>query len=243
MSVFFAFTVAKIWRLASSPKKPSLRACLKSGLRGRCEPSEDLICGGYWRAQRYPTDLTEAEWTILAPLMPAAKHGGRPRTTDIREVINAIFYVLRGGCQWRLLPSDFPPHQTVYHYFWTWRRAGVWERRQDTLRVTCARPRAARVNPVRGSWIARRCRPPKRGIRGDDGGKRIRGRKRHSVVDVLGLLLVVMVHAAGIQDRDGAKPVLRALVARLPGLQLIWADGGTRASSWRGWRQRGGGRW
>ena len=84
--------------------------------------------------QRYPTDLTEAEWTILAPLIPAAQRGGRPRTTDMREVVNAIFYVLRGGCQWRLLPKEFPPYQTVYHYFWTWRRAGVWERMHDTLR-------------------------------------------------------------------------------------------------------------
>ena len=84
-------------------------------------------------SQRYPTDLTEAEWAILAPLIPAAKCGGRPRTTNMREVINAIFYVLRGGCQWRLLPKEFPPHQTVYHYFRTWRCAGVWERMHDTL--------------------------------------------------------------------------------------------------------------
>jgi len=84
--------------------------------------------------QHYPTDLTEAEWTILAPLIPAAKPGGRPRTTDMREVLNAIFYVLRGGCQWRLLPTEFPPYQTVYHYFRTWRCAGVWEHMHDTLR-------------------------------------------------------------------------------------------------------------
>jgi putative transposase len=84
--------------------------------------------------QRYPTDLTDTEWTVLAPLIPAAKAGGRPRTTDMREVVNAIFYTLRSGCQWRMLPADFPPHQTVYHYFRTWRRAGVWERMHDTLR-------------------------------------------------------------------------------------------------------------
>ena len=82
--------------------------------------------------QRYPTDLTEAEWTLLAPLILAAKPGGRPRTTDMCEVINAMFYILRGGCQWRLLPTDFPPHQTVYHYFRSWRRAGVWEERMHT---------------------------------------------------------------------------------------------------------------
>ena len=85
-------------------------------------------------SQRYPTDLTDTEWTLLTPLIPAAKPGGRPRTTDMREVVNAIFYVLRGGCQWRLLPKDFPSYQTVYHYFWTWRRAGIWERMHDTLR-------------------------------------------------------------------------------------------------------------
>ena len=84
--------------------------------------------------QRYPTDLTEAEWTILAPRILAAKPGGRPRTTDMREVVNAILYSLRSECQWRMLPTDFPPHQTVYHYFRTWRCAGVWERMHDTLR-------------------------------------------------------------------------------------------------------------
>src|SRR5215470_10646332 len=84
--------------------------------------------------QRYPTDLTEAEWMLLAPLIPGAKPGGRPRTTDMREVVNAIFYVLRGGCQWRMLPQEFPPHQTVYHYFRTWCCAGVWERMHNSLR-------------------------------------------------------------------------------------------------------------
>jgi len=84
--------------------------------------------------QRYPTDLNEGEWTILASLIPAAKPGGRPRTTDMREVVNAILYSLRSGCQWRMLPQEFPPHQTVYHYFRTWRCAGVWERMHDTLR-------------------------------------------------------------------------------------------------------------
>jgi putative transposase len=84
--------------------------------------------------QRYPTDLTEAEWSLLAPLIPVAKPGGRPRTTDMREVVNALLYSLRSGCQWRLLPKEFPPHQPVYHYFRTWRCAGVWERMHDTLR-------------------------------------------------------------------------------------------------------------
>jgi putative transposase len=83
---------------------------------------------------RYPPDLTDTAWTLLTPLMPAAPPGGRPRTTDMREVVKAIFSILRGGCHWRLLPTAFPPHQTVSHYCRTWRRAGVWERRPDSLR-------------------------------------------------------------------------------------------------------------
>jgi len=107
-------------------------------------------------SQRYPTDLTETEWTVLTPLIPAAKPGGRPRTTDMREVVNAIFYILRGGCQWRMLPREFPPHQTVYHYFRTWRRAGSGSGCMTRYVVTCARLRAARVNRVQGSSTARR---------------------------------------------------------------------------------------
>src|SRR5919197_2245551 len=85
-------------------------------------------------SQPYPTDLPDTEWAILLPLIPAAKPGGRPRTTDMREVVNAILYSLRSGGQWRMLPTDFPPYQTVYHYFGTWRRAGVWEQMHDSLR-------------------------------------------------------------------------------------------------------------
>ena len=113
--------------------KVELRACLKRGRRGKISPL-GACYGGHGRSQRYPTDLTETEWTVLTPLMPTAKLGGHSRTTDMREVVNAIFYMLRGGCPWRLLPTEFPPHQTVYHYFRTWRRAGVWERMHDTLR-------------------------------------------------------------------------------------------------------------
>jgi putative transposase len=107
-----------------------------------------------WRVQagaRYPTDRTEAERTLLAPLIPAAKPGGRPRTTDMREVAHASFCVLRGGCQWRLLPTEFPPHQTVDHYFRTWRQTGVWERMHDTLRGDLREASGRTRSRVRGS--------------------------------------------------------------------------------------------
>jgi putative transposase len=114
--------------------KVELRACLKSGLRGNMSALWGDNSEGTGMLKRYPTDLTDAEWAMLAPFIPPAKAGGRPRTTDMREVVNAIFYMLRSGCQWRMLPKDFPPHQTVYDYFRNWRFTGVWERVHDTLR-------------------------------------------------------------------------------------------------------------
>lgn len=176
----------------------------------------------------YPSDLTEAQWALLQPLLPAACPSGRPRKTDLREVVNAILYVDTSGCRWAALPHDFPPEGTVRDYFHRWRRQGLWSQVNDTLRrrvrlqegKTEEEPSAAIID----SQSAKSSRTS--GTRGYDAGKKVKGIKRHLLVDTLGLLLLVVVHTAGMQDRDGAKLVLERSRRRCPRLQLVWADGG-----------------
>ena len=176
----------------------------------------------------YDTDLSDAEWAIIEPLIPGGKPGGRPRKTNIREVINAIFYLVRTGCAWRHLPHDFPPSGTVYDYFSFWTRDGTLRPIHDTLR------RQVRVQAERDAEPSAACidrRSVKTNEQGDidgyDAGQKIMGRKRPILGDTMGLILAAVVHSAGIQDRDGAKAVLDRIKKEHPQrLELVWADGG-----------------
>ena len=174
----------------------------------------------------YDTDLTDTEWEQLEPLVPPAKVGGRPPKHSRREILNGIFYAVRSGGAWKLLPHDLPPWRTVYHYFWTWRRTGVWQQIHDCLREQVREAVGRQKNPSAAILDSQSIRTSEAGgVRGYDGGKKIRGRKRHILVDTLGLLLFVVVTSANVQDRNGAQLLLSPLATQFRRLRLLWADG------------------
>jgi len=179
--------------------------------------------------QTYPTDLTDRQWDCTKELIPAAKAGGRPRSLDMRQVINAILYIVVSGSQWRMLPKDYPKWQSVYHYFRIWRDDRTWQRIHDSLRAQVRRRAGRHKHPTAGCLDSQSVKTTQvLRVRGYDAGKQVKGRKRHLLLDTLGLLLAVVVTAASVSDAKGA----RLLFARLGGtckkLRRIWVDGSYR---------------
>lgn len=172
----------------------------------------------------YASDMTEAEWEKIGPYLPPPSKTGRPRTTCLRAVMNGIFYLLQSGCQWDMLPKDFPPWQTVYRYFRSWIRNGTWDRLHDALYCAVRDLEGREASPTLAIIDAQSTKtgPDARGDVGFDAGKNVKGRKRHIVVDILGMVLKAEVHSAGIQDRDGAALVLDRMTARFPFILKFW---------------------
>jgi transposase len=175
----------------------------------------------------YPSDLTEAQWKLIDPLLPLPKPGGRPRSQSLREVLNAILYLTSNGCSWRSLPHDFPNYNTVFGYFNRWKQEGLWEQIHQQLRDSVREKHKRAIEPTMGiidSQSVKTVETAKVETRGFDVHKSTKGRKRHILVDTMGLLLAVIITAANVTDRNGAEAIFDKIHGEFPLLKVVYAD-------------------
>ena len=216
------------------PSRSEVSRAVASGSHERDGEGPDPKVYGYNQShrdpgdqQRYPCGLTDREWEEVQVIFDPPGRTGRPEKYPRRQVLDACVYVLRSGCSWRMLPKDFPPWMVVYKTFRRWVARGLFEQMYDVLRKLWRAREQRAIDPTAAVLDSQSVKTsPQGGPKGYDAGKKVKGRKRHLVTDTLGLLLAVLVTPANVQDRDAAMPSMGLAKAKVPGLQMLYVDGG-----------------